>query len=150
MLGAKWEHNPNPNSYIWHLVMGEVGVHSTVDIAQETALSFDGTYEHFPYYITMVSPILGSCMIPPNPWLDSSDPLYDVPEFYCWKATSDGWLTVDLGGLTYLESIRLNYPENQIHDLKFSSTGEEVFSTSSYFLASCGFVDMINREEEFI
>ena len=72
-------------------------------------------------------------------------------EYVCFKATSDGWLTIDMGSFVYIESIRLTYPEDSFFDMKFSSTGDELFSTEVWDNGNLfGFVEMINREEEFI
>ena len=51
MAGAKWTAMPNSESYIWFMIFAEIGVHSTIDIAQELSLTFDGTYENDPYNI---------------------------------------------------------------------------------------------------
>ena len=42
-------------------------------------------------------------------------------ELPCFEAGTDGWVTVDIGGLTFIESIRMTYPEDHEFDLLFSS-----------------------------
>ena len=45
----------------------------------------------------------------------------------------------------------MTYPEDSFYDMKFSSTGDELFSTEVWDNGNIfGFVEMINREEEFI
>ena len=45
----------------------------------------------------------------------------------------------------------MTHPLEEIFDLKFSSTGDEIISTATFGPnIDFGFVEMINREEEFV
>jgi hypothetical protein len=63
LVGGNWEESPNPNedSEIFLLVVAEIGVYSTVNIAPETSPSFQGEYENDIYLIYGESPNLTDC-----------------------------------------------------------------------------------------
>jgi hypothetical protein len=134
--GTLLEH-ANPFADLTLMCISEIGVHSTVDVAQETTVSFTGETQYDPFKVVEVAPMVGECE-------------FAHYEYECFLADSEGWLTVDLGAVSLIESIRMTYPyDDQEFIIQFSSQ-EGTISNFDYDWAGYGFVEMINREEEYV
>ncbi len=81
------------------MLLAEVGVHTTVNIAPETNVSFSGTFETDPVKIVEDGPMLSSC------------DFFEYP-YVCFTALSEGYLTVELGTSTFIESVRMMYDKD--------------------------------------